>query len=59
MRGSWDDRPATSARRRPVAYASLSSAERESLVAGKKLAITFEGKVMHFFDPETEKNLLL
>ena len=37
----------------------LSSAERESLVAGKKLAITFEGKVMHFFDPETEKNLLL
>ena len=36
----------------------LSLAEREELVAGKKLYITFEGKVMHFFNPETEKNLL-
>ena len=36
----------------------LSLAEREVLVAGKKLYITFEGKVMHFFNPETEKNLL-
>ena len=37
----------------------LESGERETLVNGKKLAVTFEGKVMHFFDPETEKNLLL
>ena len=37
----------------------LESGERESLVSGKKMAVTFEGKVMHFFDPETEKNLLL
>ena len=37
----------------------LESGERESLVGGKKMAVTFEGKVMHFFDPETEKNLLL
>ena len=37
----------------------LDSEERESLVNGKKMAVTFEGKVMHFFDPETEKNLLV
>ncbi|MBR5094555.1 MAG: ATP-binding cassette domain-containing protein, partial [Oscillospiraceae bacterium] len=37
----------------------LSPEERESLVNGKQLYITFEGKVMHFFDPETEKNLLV
>ena len=37
----------------------LEAGERESLVNGKKMAVTFEGKVMHFFDPETEKNLLL
>ena len=37
----------------------LEHEERESLVNGKKMAVTFEGKVMHFFDPETEKNLLL
>ncbi len=36
----------------------LETSERESLAQGKKLSITFEGKVMHFFDPETEKNLL-
>ena len=36
----------------------LESGERESLVGGKKMAVTFEGKVMHFFDPETEKNLI-
>ena len=32
--------------------------EREALVAGKKMAVSFEGKVMHFFNPETEENLL-
>ena len=32
--------------------------QREGLVNGAKLYITFEGKVMHFFDPETEQNLL-
>ena len=36
----------------------LSHEDRENLVAGHKLYITFQGKVMHFFDPETEKNLL-
>ncbi len=37
----------------------LESGERETLVSGKKMSVTFEGKVMHFFDPETEQNLLL
>ena len=37
----------------------LSMEQRNELVAGKKLYITFEGKVMHFFHPETEKNLLV
>ena len=37
---------------------NLEPAERESLVQGKKLYITFSGKVMHFFNPETEENLL-
>ena len=36
----------------------LSTERRESLVQGTKLNITFSGKVMHFFDPESEKNLL-
>ena len=36
----------------------LSHEEREALVRGKKLFISFEGKVMHFFDKETQKNLL-
>ena len=36
----------------------LTAAERENLVQGHQLYITFEGKVMHFFDPETEKNLI-
>ena len=36
----------------------LSHEDRESLVAGHKLFVTFQGKVMHFFDPESEKNLL-
>ena len=36
----------------------LSAAQRDSLHNGAKLNITFGGKAMHFFDPETEKNLL-
>ena len=32
--------------------------ERAGLVQGKELYIGFEGKVMHFFDPETNENLL-
>ncbi|MBR5730538.1 MAG: TOBE domain-containing protein, partial [Firmicutes bacterium] len=36
----------------------LTHEKRESLVLGTKLKVTFEGKVMHFFDPETEVNML-
>ncbi|MBO4411566.1 MAG: TOBE domain-containing protein, partial [Lachnospiraceae bacterium] len=36
----------------------LTEEERKGLVNGAKLAVTFEGKVMHFFNPESEKNLL-
>ena len=36
----------------------LEGNERENMVNGHKLYITFRGKVMHFFDPETEENLL-
>ncbi|MBQ3481014.1 MAG: sn-glycerol-3-phosphate ABC transporter ATP-binding protein UgpC [Oscillospiraceae bacterium] len=37
----------------------LSAEERASLVRGKELFISFKGKVMHFFDKETQKNLLV
>ena len=37
----------------------LGAEERSALVRGAKLYITFSGKVMHFFDPETEENLLI
>ena len=37
---------------------SLEDEQRNSLVYGSTIYVTFEGKVMHFFDPETEKNLL-
>ncbi len=37
----------------------LSDKTRSELVAGQRLFITFSGKVMHFFDPESEKNLLV
>ncbi len=37
---------------------NLSDELRESLVRGKQLRITFDGKVMHFFDGETEQNIL-
>ena len=36
----------------------LSAEQRKNMSYGAPLNITFEGKVMHFFDPETEKNLL-
>jgi len=36
----------------------LTQEQRRSLVNGAQVYITFEGKVMHFFDPETEKNLI-
>ena len=36
----------------------LTPEQREHLVNGADLYITFEGKAMHFFDPETEKNLI-
>ena len=38
---------------------SLESEERAALVHGNTVFVTFEGKVMHFFDPETEENLLV
>ena len=37
---------------------SLTDAERSNLVSGSTIYISFEGKVMHFFDPTTERNLL-
>ena len=36
----------------------LTAEQRASLKNGAQVHITFEGKVMHFFDPETEKNLI-
>ena len=36
----------------------LTDEERKSLVYGTVMYVTFEGKVMHFFDAETEINLL-
>ena len=41
-----------------VPTVDLEKEVRDSLVAGAELYVTFEGKVMHFFDPETEENLL-
>ena len=38
---------------------SLSDEERANMVSGNPLNISFSGKAMHFFDPETEKNLLV
>ena len=37
----------------------LDAEKRSALVAGHKLSISFEGKAMHFFDPETQDNLLV
>ena len=36
----------------------LTAEQRASLKNGAQVHITCEGKVMHFFDPETEKNLI-
>ena len=36
----------------------LTAQQRKTLTNGAQVYITFEGKVMHFFDPETEKNLI-
>lgn len=41
-----------------VPTVDISIEQRERLVAGAKILITFRGKVMHFFSTETEWNLL-
>ena len=38
---------------------TLDDEERKAMVYGGKLHITFESKVMHFFDAETQQNLLV
>ncbi len=38
---------------------SLSDDQRKALVHGANIHITFEGKVMHFFNEETQTNLLV
>ncbi|MBQ7378702.1 MAG: sn-glycerol-3-phosphate ABC transporter ATP-binding protein UgpC [Clostridia bacterium] len=38
---------------------SLDDEVRNSMVYGTTIYVTFEGKVMHFFDKETEQNLLV
>lgn len=38
---------------------NLSIEERASLVPSKEINLTFEGSVMHFFDPESTNNLLV
>ena len=42
-----------------VPTVSLDDGIRRALVAGATIYVTFEGKVMHFFDPRTEQNLLV
>ena len=42
-----------------VPTVTLEDNVRNALVYGATIYITFEGKVMHFFDPKTEKNLLV
>ena len=37
---------------------TLEDEERQGMVFGAPLSVTCEGKVMHFFDPETQQNLL-
>ena len=41
-----------------VPTVNLSFEEKSNLTAGNKVYVTFEGKVMHFFNCETEENLL-
>ena len=38
---------------------SLTDDQRSALVAGATINVTFEGKVMHFFDTESQMNLLV
>ena len=38
---------------------SLSDEQRKEMVYGKTIYVTFEGKVMHFFDEKSERNLLV
>ena len=38
---------------------NLTEEEREGMVMGNKINVTFEGKAMHFFDLETERNILV
>ena len=38
---------------------SLSDEERANMVSGQQINISFSGKAMHFFDPDSEKNLLV
>ncbi len=38
---------------------SLEDEQRAALVYGETIYVTFEGKVMHFFDTETQTNLLV
>ena len=38
---------------------TLEDDQRKALVFGNTIYVTFEGKVMHFFDAETEHNLLV
>ena len=38
---------------------SLSDEQRKNMVYGQTIYVTCEGKVMHFFDEKTEKNLLV
>ena len=37
---------------------NLSLEQKAQLVNGSKVYVSFEGKVMHFFDEETEESLL-
>ena len=37
----------------------LTREEREQLEHGNEIYVTFKGKVMHFFDKKTQKNLLV
>ena len=36
----------------------LNEEQRKMLAYGRELYITFSGKVMHFFDPQTSRNLI-
>ena len=42
-----------------VPTVNLADEQRKEMVYGHKIYVTAEGKVMHFFDPETERNLLV